>query len=144
MDDSAVAPLDEVRRNDLLELIDDRGNGRGLHITSQLPVEHWQDWRFHYCQCDSRSTDAPHRQCRGRLAGKSFSNNMHDISASPTGKGVPFKQGSTSTACSGKPLAAKPWKFHACKHTYIYSLPKHFLPMLACRRSDEMPAQRPC
>ena len=36
-----MAPLDQARRNDLLEVLDDRVGTRSTVITSQLPVEHW-------------------------------------------------------------------------------------------------------
>ena len=38
---SRHAPLPQIERNDLLEVLDDRVGARATVITSQLPVEHW-------------------------------------------------------------------------------------------------------
>ncbi|MEB8476702.1 ATP-binding protein, partial [Acidithiobacillus ferriphilus] len=42
-DDWGLALLDDDRRRDLLELLDDRYQTRSTIITSQLPVAHWHD-----------------------------------------------------------------------------------------------------
>jgi len=41
LDDFALAPIAQPERIDLLEVLDDRTNGKATLITSQLPVEHW-------------------------------------------------------------------------------------------------------
>lgn len=41
LDDWGLAPLPQMERNDLLEVLDDRVGTRSTVITSQLPVEHW-------------------------------------------------------------------------------------------------------
>ena len=41
LDDWGLAPLNQVERNDLLEVLDDRVGTRSTLITSQLPVAHW-------------------------------------------------------------------------------------------------------
>ena len=41
LDDWGLAPLSQVERNDLLEVLDDRVGTRSTLIASQLPVEHW-------------------------------------------------------------------------------------------------------
>ena len=41
LDDWGLAPLNQVERNDLLEVLDDRMGTRSTLITSQLPVAHW-------------------------------------------------------------------------------------------------------
>ncbi|SCU75639.1 conserved hypothetical protein [Cupriavidus necator] len=72
LDDWAVAPLDAVTRNDLLELIDDRGSNRGLLITSQLPVEHWHGWIGDPTIADAILDRLMHRIHRITLAGDSL------------------------------------------------------------------------
>lgn len=41
LDDWGLAPLNQVERNDLLEVLDDRVGVRSTLMTSQLPTEHW-------------------------------------------------------------------------------------------------------
>jgi len=41
LDDWGLAPLNQVERNDLLEVLDDRVGSRATLMTSQLPTEHW-------------------------------------------------------------------------------------------------------
>ena len=41
LDDWGLAPLNQVERNDLLEVLDDRVSTRATLITSQLPSTHW-------------------------------------------------------------------------------------------------------
>ena len=41
LDDWGLAPLNQVERNDLLEVLDDRVGSRSTLITSQLPPAHW-------------------------------------------------------------------------------------------------------
>ena len=43
LDDWGLAPLTDLQRRDLLELLDDRHGSRSTLVTSQLPVEHWHD-----------------------------------------------------------------------------------------------------
>jgi DNA replication protein DnaC len=43
LDDWGLALLDDERRRDLLELLDERYQSRSTVITSQLPVAHWHD-----------------------------------------------------------------------------------------------------
>ncbi len=43
LDDWGLAVLDDERRRDLLELLDERYQTRSTAITSQLPVAHWHD-----------------------------------------------------------------------------------------------------
>ena len=43
LDDWGLALLDDDRRRDLLEILDDRYQTRSTIITSQLPVAHWHD-----------------------------------------------------------------------------------------------------
>ena len=43
LDDWGLALLDDERRRDLLEILDERYQVRSTIITSQLPVSHWHD-----------------------------------------------------------------------------------------------------
>ena len=43
LDDWGLALLDDARRRDLLELLDERYQTRATVITSQLPVAHWHE-----------------------------------------------------------------------------------------------------
>ena len=43
LDDWGLAILDDERRRDLLELLDERYQSRSTVITSQLPVDHWHE-----------------------------------------------------------------------------------------------------
>jgi DNA replication protein DnaC len=43
LDDWGLAILDDARRRDLLELLDERYQTRSTVITSQLPVAHWHE-----------------------------------------------------------------------------------------------------
>ena len=44
LDDWGLAPLADVERRDLLEILEDRYRSRATLITSQLPIEHWHDY----------------------------------------------------------------------------------------------------
>lgn len=41
LDDWGIAPIGQLERTDLLELLDDRTTGKATLITSQLPVDNW-------------------------------------------------------------------------------------------------------
>ena len=41
MEDLAMAPLSDVARRDLLEVLDDRHGRRSVIVTSQIPVDSW-------------------------------------------------------------------------------------------------------
>jgi DNA replication protein DnaC len=44
LDDWGLAPLSDVERRDLLEVLEDRYGRRATLVTSQLPLEHWHDY----------------------------------------------------------------------------------------------------
>jgi len=44
LDDWGLIGLDALTREALMEVLDDRGNGRATLVTSQLPVDHWHAW----------------------------------------------------------------------------------------------------
>ncbi len=43
LDDWGLAPLGDLERRDLLEVLEDRHGRRATLVTSQLPLEHWHD-----------------------------------------------------------------------------------------------------
>ncbi len=43
IDDFGLAPLSDVERRDLLEILEDRYSQRATAVTSQLPIEHWHE-----------------------------------------------------------------------------------------------------
>ena len=43
LDDWGLAPLDDERRRDLLEILDERYQARSTVVASQLPVVHWHE-----------------------------------------------------------------------------------------------------
>jgi DNA replication protein DnaC len=44
LDDWGLAPLADVERRDLLEILEDRYRAKATLLTSQLPLEHWHDY----------------------------------------------------------------------------------------------------
>ena len=44
LDDFALAPLDALQRQDLLEVLEDRAGTRSTIVTSQLPVAQWHGY----------------------------------------------------------------------------------------------------
>lgn len=44
LDDWGLVGLDEMTRQALMEIVDDRAGVRATIVTSQLPVEHWHAW----------------------------------------------------------------------------------------------------
>jgi IstB-like ATP binding protein len=78
-----LAPLDAVTRNDLLELIDDRGSTRGILITAQLPVEHWHAWIGDPTIADAILDRLMHRIHRITLAGELLRKSAQKIGITP-------------------------------------------------------------
>lgn len=44
LDDWGLAPLADIERRDLLEVLEDRYGRRATLVTSQLPIEHWHEY----------------------------------------------------------------------------------------------------
>lgn len=72
LDDWGMTPLDQAARHDLLEVIDDRGQGRPTLITSQLPIEHWHAWLNDPTLADAILDRLVHRSHRIALKGESM------------------------------------------------------------------------
>lgn len=47
LDDWALAPLTDLQRRDVLEILEDRHGARSTVVTSQLPIESWHDYIAH-------------------------------------------------------------------------------------------------
>lgn len=72
LDDWALAPIGQVERNDLLEILDDRVNTRATLITSQLPVDHWHAYLDDPTLADAILDRVVHSAHRLELAGESL------------------------------------------------------------------------
>lgn len=72
LDDWALAPIGQVERNDLLEILDDRVNTRATLITSQLPVDHWHAYLDDPTLADAILDRVVHAAHRLELAGESL------------------------------------------------------------------------
>jgi DNA replication protein DnaC len=72
LDDWGMTPLDQAARHDLLEVIDDRSNGKSTLITSQLPIEHWHAWLNDPTLADAILDRLVHRSHRIELKGESM------------------------------------------------------------------------
>ena len=72
LDDWALAPIGQIERNDLLEILDDRVNSRATLITRQLPVEHWHAYLDDPTLADAILDRVVHAAHRLELAGESL------------------------------------------------------------------------
>jgi DNA replication protein DnaC len=72
LDDWGLTPLDQSARHDLLEVIDDRIQGRATIITSQLPIEHWHGWLNDPTLADAILDRLVHQAYRLTLKGASL------------------------------------------------------------------------
>lgn len=72
LDDWGLAPLNQMERNDLLEVIDDRVGTRATLITSQLPPEHWHAYLNDPTLADAILDRVLHAAHKITLAGESL------------------------------------------------------------------------
>jgi DNA replication protein DnaC len=72
LDDWGLAPLAQMARNDLLEVLDDRVGARATVITSQLPVEHWHAYLNDPTLADAILDRVLHAAHKLTLAGESM------------------------------------------------------------------------
>jgi DNA replication protein DnaC len=72
LDDFALAPIAQPERTDLLEVLDDRTNGKATLITSQLPVEHWYSYLNDPTLADAILDRIVHNSHRLALDGESL------------------------------------------------------------------------
>lgn len=72
LDDWGLAPLNQMERNDLLEVMDDRVGTRSTLITSQLPPEHWHAYLNDPTLADAILDRVLHAAHRVELAGESL------------------------------------------------------------------------
>ncbi|MGB0898631.1 MAG: IS21-like element helper ATPase IstB [Psychrobium sp.] len=72
IDDFAMAPMNDLARQDLLELIEDRIDNGALIITSQLPVSQWHEYIGEATIADAIMDRIVHRSHRLDLVGDSM------------------------------------------------------------------------
>jgi DNA replication protein DnaC len=75
IDDWALAPIGQVERADLLEVLDDRTTGKSTVITSQLPVERWHEYLADPTLADAILDRIVHHSHRITLRGESLRKN---------------------------------------------------------------------
>lgn len=95
LDDWLIAPLHDVHRRDLLEILDDRYDTKSTMITSQLPVELWHEAIGDPTLADAILDRLVHNAYRLDLRGDSMrkahgldSGGILDMSTDPKGKGA--------------------------------------------------------
>lgn len=71
IDDFALAPVGVAERNDLLEVLDDRVNGRCTIITSQRPTKAWHEYLNEPTLADAILDRVLHRAHKFALEGES-------------------------------------------------------------------------
>ena len=71
IDDFALAPIGTAERNDLLEVLDDRINGRSTIITSQRPTKTWHEYLNEPTLADAILDRILHRAHKMALGGES-------------------------------------------------------------------------
>jgi len=72
LDDWGLVGLDDMTRQALMEVIDDRAGSRATIITSQLPVEHWHAWIGDAAMADAMLDRLLARSQRITLKGESL------------------------------------------------------------------------
>ncbi|MGI2080964.1 IS21-like element helper ATPase IstB [Shewanella putrefaciens] len=72
LDDWAMAPLNDLNRQDLLELIEERVESGSLIITTQLPVSKWHEYIGEPTLADAIMDRIIHRSHRLELHGESM------------------------------------------------------------------------
>jgi DNA replication protein DnaC len=71
LDDWGLAPLTELQRRDILEILEDRHGVRSTVVTSQLPVENWHDYIAHPTIADAVLDRLVHNAHRLAMKGPS-------------------------------------------------------------------------
>lgn len=72
LDDWAMAPLSDMGRQDLLDIIEERSGESSLIITSQLPVKQWYEYIGEPTTADAIMDRLIHRSHRLELTGESM------------------------------------------------------------------------
>jgi len=72
LDDWLLAPLSDLERRDLLEVVDDRYEKRSTLICAQLPLEHWHDAIGDPTMADAILDRLVHNAYRLNLEGESM------------------------------------------------------------------------
>jgi DNA replication protein DnaC len=87
VDDFGLAPLADLTRRDLLEILDDRYDRKSTLITSQLPVEQWHAYLEDPTIADAILDRLIHNSYRLALKGDSMRKQKTTASAVKTAKG---------------------------------------------------------
>lgn len=69
LDDWALAPLTDLQRRDVLEILEDRHGARSTVVTSQLPIESWHDYIAHPTIADAVLDRLVHNALRLKMKG---------------------------------------------------------------------------
>ena len=72
LDDWALAPMTEISRHELLEIIDDRVGKKSMVISTQVPVEDWHAWLGEATIADAILDRIVHRSHHIKLQGESL------------------------------------------------------------------------
>ena len=72
LDDWAMAPLSDMGRQDLLDIIEDRNGDGALIITSHLPISQWYTYTDEPTMADAIMDRIIHRSHRLELSGESM------------------------------------------------------------------------
>jgi DNA replication protein DnaC len=87
VDDFGLAPLADLTRRDLLEILDDRYDRKSTLITSQLPIEQWHAYLEDPTIADAILDRLIHNSYRLALKGDSMRKQKTTASAVKTAKG---------------------------------------------------------
>jgi DNA replication protein DnaC len=83
LDDWGLSPLNDEQRRDLLEILDDRFNGRATLVTSQLPIAHWHDYLADPPPADAILDRLVHCAYKRNLSGESLRKQAADLTYEP-------------------------------------------------------------
>ena len=71
LDDLGLGHLEETKRHDLLEVLEDRYGKRSTVVTSQLPIKSWHEWIGDPTLADAILDRLVHNAYKVRLKGPS-------------------------------------------------------------------------
>jgi DNA replication protein DnaC len=71
LDDWGLAPMTDLQRRDVLEILEDRHGARSTIVTSQIPVENWHDYIAHPTIADAVLDRLVHNAHKIKMKGPS-------------------------------------------------------------------------
>lgn len=86
LDDWGLAPMDDVGRRDLLEILDDRFDKRSTIVTSQLPLQHWHEYLGDATLADAILDRIIHNAYKIELVGESMRKRTSKLTSTPYSK----------------------------------------------------------